>query len=335
MSWTHKLVNGWGGDPGLLSLNETSGDFVLCDGGSLEELSDKQISRIQTFCFTHHHMDHSQGFQKWLRVRARHKNQMPWAQVLGPVGTLEAVLSHLQSYTWNLLEDDWFSFDVYEGHHSQEVTRTIVRFSGGVYIDFQEHHSAMPEGIQYVVLDHHIDVLAYRFELPDTFSYKKTDGLEPGAWLNLLKQKVHAKKWEHCIPSPKGYLPVRQLSEECLVPKNHSFAYLTDFCFSQENLQKLQVMAGSIGHVFCESSFPEQERSRALRVKHLTSYQSALIAYFLGAKDFCPFHVSPAFYEEETYRQAQVFFVALHGSSETLQSLVEEELYQVAQSTPV
>ena len=327
MKWAWRFLNTEIGDPSLL-LQSSQGNSILFDAGHLSGLSDKQMMSISTVCLTHFHLDHCEGFVNWLRVRARSPHP-GWTRIMGPAGTRERVMSLTQGFEWNLLDIDAFGFEVWEPCEGGYI-QSLVRFASGVYLDFESYFESLPKGWSMVRLDHHgVEVVGFGFRGAPIWNFD-SDLFVPGPWVQTLKESVERGDLERGIQTPQGLYSAGELSSQCLTEFQPSFAYLTDFVFSQQNAEAVEAW-GEFHTVFCEASFPTEERARALRVGHLTAYQAALVACLLGAVRFEPFHMSPAFPQSATRKEALDCF---GQQTDNIAETVMAELLKVKKNLP-
>src|SRR2546426_2303782 len=194
-----RLLNGQTGDPALLVSLRWQGRALLVDLGRIDRTPAATLLPIEAVFVSHTHMDHFMGFDQLLRLFLARDATL---RLYGPEGLADCVAGKLAGYTWNLTDEYGFTIDV------TEIGRELVGWRFAARRRFAREPLGSPRPFTGVVvsdpvvtvtaapLDHRIVSMAYavteRMHLnvrPDALA---AAGLQPGPWLNRLKQAVRA-----------------------------------------------------------------------------------------------------------------------------------------------
>ncbi|MEN8132948.1 MAG: hypothetical protein ABFS45_22780, partial [Pseudomonadota bacterium] len=231
----------------------------------------------------------------------------------GPPGLAANIEGLIGGIHWDRIGSRGPMFDVTELHGSR-LKR--YRLQAGL----EGHHFLGEETIQEAVLleesafrvravtlDHGTPVLAFAYEPATQFNVRKERllerQLEPGPWLNELKECLHAGDEGARISLPDGSQQsvARLANELILATLGSKLVYATDFADTAANRQQLQALAQRAHTLFCEASFLQQESEQARRTGHLTTRACGEIANQAKVQHLIPFHFSRR-YEEQPWR---------------------------------
>ncbi|HHH39772.1 MAG TPA: hypothetical protein ENK50_09380, partial [Sedimenticola sp.] len=295
------LVNGVFGDP-LLHLHlRPTGRSLFFDLGDGSRLSARVAHRVSDLFISHAHMDHLAGFQWLMRSRL---GGFPVCRVFGPPGLARHVACFIDSFLWDRIGDNGPAFEVGE-LHGQRLLRWRLQagipgteplapreIEDGVLLEDPECR------VRAVELDHHTPVLAYALELPPTLNVRKDllrrRELEPGPWLNRLKQCLLDGDPAALIELPDGSSSnAATLGAELLLTlPGKRLVYATDLADTPENRERLVALARNAHTFFCEAAFSEGDRAHAVRNGHLTTRAAGEIAERARVARLVPFHFS-------------------------------------------
>jgi ribonuclease Z len=336
-----RLINGLQGDPAVFVLLKRMGEALLFDLGTIDNLGHRDMLRVRHVFVSHAHMDHFVGFDRLLRVNVPHRRQL---SLFGPEDFIERVRCKLNSYTWNLIDPDQIRFLVHEVRGDGSVWSALLtntdKFAAlPVRTDIQQHHLVtLRDGSQVgaALLDHKgIPSVSYKLEAPAMLKVLteklKSLHLKAGPWLGDLQMRVRTGKAQGMIDIDGREFSIEELSAELITQqRGRSLVYLTDLSFSGRNLDALQKAFGHASDGIAESSFADEDRSRAVDKAHLTSRQSALICRSLGIQHFHIFHVSGIYGQgpQLVAEEARNFFHNLPGPGPELDREIAAELAQ-------
>lgn len=293
-----QLINGVSGDPAIYGFFPRTGDGILFDLGSIDNLPNKDLLRVRHILITHTHIDHFIGFDRLLRVNIPHGRTI---EVFGPPGIIDNVKGKLQGYHWNLLVPGQVSFVVYEfSTHSTLKCAKLINDNN--FIPVFENKSKLdhfPDEtiLDTVILDHSTPVMGYILRFPTRFQVVTDElnrlKLSPGPWIRELQIAAHNGDDDRMIQVEGKSFKVTDLKKTILksVPPTH-LIYITDFSFSLKNLQTLKSKLPKHGYLMCESCFKEADFIKAKEKDHLTTKQAALVAAYSEAASISTFHFS-------------------------------------------
>jgi len=296
------LVNGVFGDP-LLHLRmrhqRRSLLFDLGDGGRLPARIAHQVTDV---FISHAHMDHISGFLWLLRSRI---GDYPVCRLYGPPGLARHIAGFLQGILWDRIENNAPAFEVMELHNDR--LKCFRLLAGNVKAQlFNEKTAVNGEllvetgfRIRGLTLDHQgTPVIAYALKADQQINIRKdrlkARGLDPGPWLNELKQALLSNNLSAAIQLPdESYEYAGTLADELvLITPGKKLVYATDLADTQDNRQQLIHFAQHAHTLFCESAFVEADVDHATQNGHLTTRACGEIATQAGVSRLVPFHFS-------------------------------------------
>ena len=309
-----RLLNGRTGDPALLLTLRWQGRALLVDCGRIGPTPASILLPIEAVFVSHAHMDHFMGFDQLLRIFLARDTSL---RFFGPEGLADCVAGKLAGYTWNLTEEYRFSIDVTEigarelrtwrfaasRRFARESVGGPVPFDGVVLADAVFRVEAAP-------LDHKIVSMAYavteRTHLnvrPDALT---AAGLQPGRWLNALKDAIRAGRPDDTMIElgPSDLRPLGVLRDRLLtVRPGQKVAYVVDTLYSPANVAAVTRLAAGADLFFCEAPFLEADVDQATKRHHLTARQAGALGRAAGVKRLEVFHFSPRY--EGRYREIE------------------------------
>jgi len=151
-------------------------------------------------------------------------------------------------------------------------------------------------------LDHKIVSMAYamteRTHLNVRPEALAAAGLEPGPWLNALKQAIRtgAPDDTPIQVTPGDRRPLGALSADLItVTPGQKVAYVVDTLFSPANAAAIVRLAAGADLFFCEAPFLEEDLEQAARRYHLTARQAGALGRAAGVRRLQVFHFSPRY----------------------------------------
>ena len=314
------FLNGPTGDPGLWVDLLDEARSLLLDLGDLRHVAPRKLLRVERAVVTHTHMDHFVGFDHLLRLALGRERELTLS---GPPGFLESVRGRVSAYTWNLIAQYPIRLRV-EEVDGGTIRSAVWSGEGGMrplpQPDRRFHGTLHAERLftmHVEALDHGIPVLGVALRETEHLSVNRDRlermGLVPGPWLRELKDAVR-----RCEP---GGDPIRaseasgalrvfrtdDLAGEVLLRSpGQRVAYLTDLCFTPDNVERATRLARDADLLVCEAAFLDEDADLARERCHLTARQAGEIARMAGAKRLAPFHLSPRYAgrEREIFEEA-------------------------------
>lgn len=317
-----EVLGGLQGDPAVFAFQKTSGEGLLFDLGSIEQLSNRSLLKVFHVFVSHTHMDHFMGFDRWLRANIPHRRLL---HIWGPAPFFERVQAKLRGYAWNLIEPDQLRFRVNEIRPDGTVASALLTNTDNFSISEDKDKASisslvtLADGavVSGASLSHvNIPSIAYKVQgvMKQRFLQENLEafGLKSGPWISQLQIRVaHGPHDEEDFIIDGKIFSYSELSNKLIRrEEGPSLVYLTDLSFDRQNLRTLKENFGQATKVICEASFLDEDRVRAVSKAHLTTRQAALIAMSLNAEVFEIFHVSTYYGQgaEKSLAEAEAFF---------------------------
>ena len=277
----------------------------LFDCGRVE-YPQKLISKLENIFISHAHIDHLIGFDEILGMKlyAAHKH----INVFGPGGITEQIMHKINAYTWNLVEPDAISIDVYE-MRDDEIRRTKFSVNGNMAGELVETgtiedntvFSGKDYTVKRIILNHGIPSIGYSFEESQKINISREKmearNLSPGPWINVLKEAFIQRQETEITVGDKVFR-TDELTDMLEVNPGTKIVYLTDFLLDDKTRSELSLFAGNADILYCEASYKNEELEIARRNMHLTEGQAEDIAALANVRELIKFHRSERYGEE-------------------------------------
>ncbi len=306
------LVNDVLGDPGLFVQFLYEKRAFLFDLGDLSPLTNADLLKVTHVFVSHTHIDHFIGFDRFLRVVFGREKTIT---LFGPENFIANVQGKLAGFTWNLVDryDESLTLEVVEVHPDRlrkATFRAIERFQktdereepfiGGLVLD-EPAISVATE-----ILEHRVPCLGFALKEKFHVNINKDEltamHIEPGAWLNNLKQNIYEGASDNlAVQVPVGVNGAQEWREYSLgalkkklvtITPGQKIAYITDTVYTPDNTRRIVNLIRDADLLFCESPFIAEEEDRARDRCHLTTRQAGLLAKAAGVKQLKVFHFS-------------------------------------------
>ncbi|HEU5014037.1 MAG TPA: MBL fold metallo-hydrolase [Roseiflexaceae bacterium] len=278
-------------------------------GDCLQALGRAEVQDIDYLLFSHLHMDHVAGFDRFFRANYARADKP--GMIWGPPATATIMHHRFRGFLWNLIGGApgvWYVHDV----SPAEITRW--RFRTG-----EAFASAHPAGvapftgtvfanpaftIEALHMEHRTPTLAYMLrERPrlhiDTARLQAL-ALPPGAWLRQLKEPQPDEPPTLEIAGQIHELATLR-AELLAETAGESLAYLTDFLLDDAARARLVPFLCGCDTLICESQYRHADLPLALQNYHMTATQVATLAREAGVGKLILFHVSER-YRAPEYR---------------------------------
>jgi len=306
------LVNDPLGDPGLFVQFLYEKRAFLFDMGDQSPLTNADLLKVTHVFVSHTHIDHFIGFDRFLRIVFGRDKIIT---LYGPENFIANVEGKLAGFTWNLVDryDESLTLEVVEVHRDRlrkATFRAIEKFQrsdereepwdGGVILD----EPALSVSAE--ILEHRVPCLGFALKEKFHVNINKdgltTMDLEPGEWLNRVKQNIYEGASDDLpvqVPvSVNGTQETRDFTLGTLKEKlvtitpGQKIAYITDTVYTPTNVPRIVNLVREADLLFCESPFIAEEEDRARDRCHLTTRQAGLLAKEAGVKQLKTFHYS-------------------------------------------
>jgi ribonuclease BN (tRNA processing enzyme) len=334
------LVNGVFGDPLLHLRLRHQRRSILFDLGDSERLPARIAHQVTDVFISHAHMDHIGGFLWLLRSRI---GEYPVCRLYGPPGLARHIAGFLQGILWDRIEHrNTPCFEVFELQHDELTAYRIAAGDTAPSLTARQtvnNATLLTDAgfrVRGISLDHHgTPVIAYAFEADQLLNVRKDRlqalQLEPGPWLNALKQQLLIGNRSARIQLPNGNIAdAGGLGEELiLVTPGKKLVYATDLGDTPINREKLIEFARHAHTFFCESAFLEADSEHAENNGHLTTRACGEIATAAGVSRLLPFHFSRRYLHkaEQLYEELNQYCcrVATPGSNKLFTADIKTE----------
>ncbi|WP_034385015.1 MBL fold metallo-hydrolase [Deinococcus sp. YIM 77859] len=268
-----------------------------CGEDTLDGLPLAEIQATDHLLFSHLHMDHVAGFDRFFRATFDRTNRPN--HIWGPPGTARILGHRFQGYWWNHapeLHATWHVHDV----DAREV-RTF-RFEAREAFEGMHEEGTTPRPslllttpqatVKALLLQHHGPCLGYVVREPermtvDTAQLAALD-LKPGPWLAQLKAGARGRLDIHGTPFDADDLAARLLRRQT----GESVAYLTDFLLDGPEQDRLAPLLSGVDTLYAEAQYAPEEAALAARHHHTTVTQVAALARAAGVRELCLLHLS-------------------------------------------
>lgn len=313
-------------DPILLLRTRPTGHQLMFDCGQIHHLAKRTFTHLDTIFISHAHMDHWMGIDSVVRqLIAAGKT----VDIYGGPGLADKFEHRLRGYDWNLAEDYWSSFRVYEVFPN----RISCDLFCGADSFKRRHLSAVArqgavvyqnEYLQVLCAscDHRVESLIYRVNEKPAFKVdrKALDELQllPGPWLGELKNSVLQQREfprEIRLRKKDGgqSREIVVTDVESLVGKlnrpqlGHAIGYISDVGFSRENRDKILELMQGVDLLLCECTFLREAKHRARASSHLCTDDVNSLLAELRPRYFLPMHLSRSYSRRsaELYQQLE------------------------------
>lgn len=337
------LLNGRFGDPVLLLETLFERQIMLCDLGSVDALSPRQIHRIEHIFVSHAHIDHIFGFDRVLRVLVGREKRL---HLFGPPDFADRILHKLHGYKWNLAA-------TYPCDLIFIVTEMGPSFATR-HVTFRLKHSFEPEEtgegfcedglilqrpsfrVRAAPLDHRTPCLGFAIEEVVHVNIWKTElarlGLPVGPWLHDLKRAVidnvsddfKLMIGDGARGDSKREMEIGSLRSVYRVTPGQKIGYVTDISDTPDNRRKVVGLVERADILFIEAPFASVDVALAKERAHLTTTAAGEIARAAKVRHVEPFHFSPRYAGCEQRMLTEVA-EAFAGTADTAEAKSEKQ----------
>ena len=288
---------------------------ILVDCGKIHHLTKRILKAVDTVFITHAHMDHFMGFDTFIRsVLVSSKT----INIFGPPYIAIKLEHKLKGYDWNLVEDYYCSFRVFE-ISVDRIDTYLLEGSNGFSVTRQNQHPRRDKIIyenshffaEADLCNHTIPVLIFKFTEKSGFAVDEGKiaklGLVKGPWLEELKAHFHnpQKKAPHTIrvlvKKGTGIKEVEFNNPQHLyasIRKDFipaSIGYISDIGFTAENIETVLSLMKDVTLLVSECTYLKSEINKARSTLHLCSNDLNALLEKLTPQFFMPMHLSTTY----------------------------------------
>ena len=184
----------------LIKVDNHSYNYI-CECGEAKNLGVKECQNTNAIFISHTHIDHFVNFDTILRHQLGIQRQVI---IVGPEGIINQVQNRIKSYQWNLIEEGSISYEVREIINGSEYKSAVLNPPSW---DIEQVNLVKSDAVfvektfkvEYEILDHKTDSIAYLFKGNDKTKIELTEGLSGGRWVAELKAAFEADDKERLI----------------------------------------------------------------------------------------------------------------------------------------
>ncbi len=282
----------------------------ICECGDASLLSVKDCQNTQAVFISHTHIDHFVNFDTILRHQIGIEKKVV---ICGPEGIARQVQSKIGAYTWNLIEAGSFAYEIREivsehGINIYEIEPPEWELRKTGFIHENTIFGNERFQVNFTILDHKIDSVAYLFQEMDTvkIDLSKSD-FRGGAWVRELKTAFEQKIPDNEIIIEGKSYAAKDLFYLLDIKKGHTFGIIMDHAPSPENQAKIKALFSDCDKVFIESFYKLEDKTFAEANYHSYSQASGRIMRECGVRDAVPVHFSRKYNENDVQELVKEF----------------------------
>ena len=288
----------------------------ICDCGEAKSLKVKECQNTNAIFLSHTHIDHFVNFDTVLRHQIGANRKIV---ICGPKGIIEQVQNRIKSYTWNLIKKSAISYEVRE--LSNGLVRSVVLnppfwkqenetyFNKSIIFEEKDFH------VEYEVLDHKIDSIAYLFKAKDKIKIKLEKGFKSGKWVSDLKTAFIKNNKEQVILVDKQEFLAKNLFYMIKVEKGKKLGIIMDHAANKENHQKIKAKFFRSDEVYIECFYKDEDKDLANKNYHSHASMSGQIMRESEVKNAIPVHFSRKYRAKEREEIVEQFEKAKNNNT--------------------
>lgn len=315
-------------DSGIFIRNVYMKKAMLFDCGRMGNVENSELNDISYIFVSHTHIDHFNGFDRFLRTCLLSGNVFTF---FGPDGFINNIKGKLSSYTWNLIRDYDVTFRAIELSKKGIKASQFTAKNGFEEEDYLVDKIELDDGfiLEYEFFDHGITSLGYRLKEPVRISFNKEKmaeyGLKHGIWAKTLKDAIASNKDNDLLEvdtiNGKEKYYINHLKNMVVeYPVVQDITYITDIAPTYDNYKKAISLAKNSFLLIIEAVFMNNDIIHAMEKNHL-SLGLAKEIYRQSNSSYVSFgHFAPKY-----DRLRDIFFKELYDGLDT-SKIVKMEL---------
>lgn len=297
----------------LIKLDNYSFNFI-CECGDASDLTVKECQNTEAIFVSHTHIDHFINFDFILRHQIGIGRRII---ICGPEGITQQVQSKIKGYQWNLIEENSITYEIREIKKDGRIEIAEINPPHWKIIQLENKH---PDTlyknerftVDFVILDHKTDSIAYRFKEEDTvkIDISKSD-FKGGKWVRELKIAYEQGNESALIQIEDRAFKAAELFQLLEIKHGDSLGVIMDHAANEANHQKIQSLFLDCNQVFIECFYKAEDKEFAKQNFHSYSEASAKIMKACNVKTATPVHFSRKYKEEEVKVLLDEFYTHL------------------------
>lgn len=283
----------------------------IVDCGEASLLTVKDCMNARAIFISHTHIDHFINFDQIMRHQVGSKERYI---ICGPKNIALQVQAKLKSFTWNLVENDAVVYEIRE-IISEDLIKVYEMKPADWELEPLEDRTTLYDDerviVNFIILDHKTDVIAYHFKDNDSINIDVTKiPYKPGKWINELKLAYVSNAVTKIIEVETKEHIAAELFHYLKVEKGNTLGVILDHAAHQENHNKIKQLFYDCDMVLIETFYKEEDKEKAILNYHSYASQSGKIMLESNVKRAIPVHFSRKYTEEDVALIKEDFYKA-------------------------
>jgi len=288
----------------------------IVDCGEAKSLGVKECMNTNAIFISHTHIDHFVNFDTILRHQIGVQRKIV---VTGPKGITNQIQNRIKSYCWNLIDKDAIAYEVREILKDGEYKSIILR--PPMWEKEEENVVAKTTVfeekrfvVEYEILDHKTDTIAYLFKAQDKTKIELRDGLKGGKWVRELKDAYEAADEEKTIEIEEKAYKAKELFHLIHLEKGKKLGVILDHAANEQNHSKIKRKFTGCDEVYIECFYKDEDKEFAEKNYHSYALKSGEIMKACGIKNAIPVHFSRKYEERDIQELLEQFNKAIRNN---------------------
>ncbi|MEJ5048336.1 peptidase [Chryseobacterium culicis] len=298
-------------DISILIKIPNSGKHYLCDCGEASLLTVKEVQSISAIFISHTHIDHFSNFDGIFRHQIGSGEKVV---ICGPKNIHQQVEARLKSYTWNLIDENAIAYEIREIVSKDEINIYTLRpphwnleLINTQNFLFEDEYV----NVDFTILDHKIDSIAYLFKEKDTVSFNETgSGFKKGKWISELKTAFENNNGDKEIEIEGTVYKAADLFHLLTRNKGYKLGVIMDHAVDKSNYEKIKAVFGAADLVYIETFYKDSDQEFAGINHHSFASASGNIMNECEVKEAIPIHFSRRYTESDQEEIETAFYKA-------------------------
>ncbi len=284
----------------LIKVENHSYNYI-CECGEAKDLSVKECQNTNAIFISHTHIDHFVNFDTILRHQIGIQRKVV---IVGPMGIIDQVQHRIKSYNWNLIEEGSITYEVRE-IQSLNQFRTITlepplwEKQNEQTINNSPIFVKKNFKVEYEILDHKTDSIAYLFKGNNKTKIKLTSEMKGGKWAGDLIRAYNTKSNNQIINYEGGNVKAKELYHLINIEKGKSLGLIMDHAANDSNHNLILRKFEACDKVLIECFYKNEDKELAIKNAHSYAAKSGEIMKRCKVKQAIPVHFSRKYKEDE------------------------------------
>jgi ribonuclease Z len=231
----------------------------ICECGEAKRLGVKECQNTNALFLSHTHIDHFVNFDTILRHQIGIKRKVV---ICGPEGIINQVQNRIKSYCWNLIEKGSVSYEIREIRGKNNIKSVVLNsplweqeeendITGSNIFEEKDFH------VEYEILNHGTDSIAYLFKGTDKVKIELDKGLKGGKWVSELKNS-YVRNDENAVIEIEGkeFLS-KDLFHMIKIEVGKKLGVIMDHAANEENHRKIKDKFFGVDEAYIECFYKD------------------------------------------------------------------------------